>query len=240
MLALRRRTTPAPHVPRQLLAERFGAQAVTEGGTFARFFDARGVHRGARVHVRFEIANTRRDGLQPFTTVQVEDDLDVYVDQGSAHVVSSNIPFVPFPHAPLAGRALYGAPVSLLARMTGGATERRLATLQASSYLSELAVGAAAARLGCASRGVHLVVSGWPEDSAALGFLLDTVVDIAQDARSELATALPGRVPGARHPEMLALDRARAEARRMAKVVGVVTAAVLLAVSAAALLFSVA
>lgn len=235
------RPTPAPVAPSQLLAERFGAHAVTHGGTLASWFDARGVHRGARVHVRLEMANTRREGMKPFTTVEVEEDLDVYVEQGSAHVVSSNVPFLPFAQPALAGRALYGAPASLLARMTNGASADRLAALQASGrYVSEVGVGSAAKRVGCASRGVHLVVGGWPEDGAALAFLLDTVVGIAEDARCELAPALLGRVPGARHPEMLALDAARAEARRIAKLVGLVTAAVLAAASATALVLALA
>lgn len=207
MLALRPSQSPSVVVARTLMASVFGAEAVRAGGGLFTRLEARGSLHGLRVRAEFAMANTRRS-TEPFTTIDVEEELDVTVYKGgAAWPYESWEAHVPFNSTRLANVAAVGAPRALLTTIAQGAIADRLAA----SGISNLTVGSKALRDGCMTRGVRLVVEGWPMDEAALRFLIDTALAIALEARRAVADGAFSR--GGRHPEVVADEIARAASR---------------------------
>lgn len=208
MLALRPKQRPPLPVAQAFLASVFGVAAVKASGLLFPKIEARGTWRGRSVRVELEMSNTRRS-TEPFTTIEVEEDFDVAVyTGGAAWAYPSWEPFALFRAPRLARKAAVGAPRALLPSLIDGVIADRLAA----SGLCRLSIGSEARRDGCATRGVHLVVEGWPLDPTALHFLLDTVVGIATETRRELSGGVWAR--GGRHPEMVPYEIARQASRK--------------------------
>lgn len=234
MLALRRRERPSLPVAQEILASFFGSSVTPSGVLFPRI-EGRGAWRGARVRVDLETSNTRKS-TEPFTIVELEDDLDAIVYTGGAGwAYPAHEPHAAFTAPPLAGKAVVGVPRRLTETIARGPVADRLALASA----IRLTIGSEARRQGCATRGVRLVLPGWPMDRAALAFLLDTVLEIGAEARRELAAATLRGGHG-RHAEVVEYEQRRAKSRAQAlQIVGVVAAVVsVLTLLASAMLLS--
>lgn len=194
-----------------MLVAVFGPSAVQACGALGMSLEARGMYRGSPMRVHLEMAQTQRAGVQPFTTIEREDDLDVSVfSGGAAWPYPSHEPFVPFAPPGLADQAVAGAPRTLLVAIATGPIAEHLAA----GGIERLSLGFDAKRYGCRTRGVHLVVAGWPSCERSLVFLLDTVAELGDEARRALGHAGPaGYVSGGRHPEVVAYEVARAGSR---------------------------
>ncbi len=203
-LALRPRVAPSTAVAEQLLAAVFGPGAARPTGALGASREAAGHFRGAPVRVLFELTRTPRAGTQPFTPVDVEVDLDVAAFSGGAGApYPGHEAFVVFTPPELRSLAMAGAPRALLASVATGPAAPRLAM----TGVELVRIGADALRDGCRTRGARLVVGGWPGDERTLVFLLETALQLADDARRALREA-PGR-----HPEVVAYEAARARSR---------------------------
>lgn len=208
MVAIRPRQTPALPVAQSMLVALLGAHAVRASGTLFDRLEGRGVWRGLRVRVELAWHQTRKR-VAPYTTIDVEEDLDLTVfTGGSAWRYPSHEGAAAFAAPNLATMALAGAPRALLVRLASGPVSERLAA----SGLHRLTIGTDAKRIGCATRGVRLELEGWPMDEVSLRYLLDTVAEITAECRRELASA-GVLARGGRHPEVVVYERARAASR---------------------------
>lgn len=193
-----------------VLARVFGAHAVHTAGAILPSYEARGTFGGLRVRVELAWSNTRRS-TKRFTTIDIEEDLDVALYTGGAHWPYPEWEaFSVFTSERLAEKAAAGAPRALLSKITHGPIADRLAM----TGIVKLTAGSQAKREGCATRGVRLVVAEWPND-AGLRFLIDTALAIATEARREVAAGIGwrGAQSGGRHPEVVADEVARAASR---------------------------
>lgn len=228
MVALRPGAAPPLPDARRVLSEVFGPEIVEGGGAVYSYVAARGAYRGLPVVVRLETCQTERHGLQPFTKLELAVDLDVYVyTGGAAWPYPPYEAHVAFPHPRIANTAAVGAPRELLAAIAGGPIGARLGE----TGINRLSVGADATRDGSPTRGVLLVVEGWPFDAPTLTYLLDTVAAIGGEATRALdAARAGGRAIDGRHPEVVAYETERRRVRGKAKVIviGVVLGAVVL------------
>jgi len=202
MLAMRADQRPEPAVAHQMLTALFGPAGVKQGGAVFTEFEARGPVRGAPVRVVLTMSRTRT-GTQPFTTIEVEDELDVSVYSGGAGwPYPPWEPFSRFQGQRLVGTAMAGVPRALLTAITQGPIGERLSA----NGISRLTLGSDAKRVGCATQGVQWVIEGWPLDEATLRFVVDTAVELALAARHELARGC--------QPEVAAYRAAREVSRR--------------------------
>jgi len=191
----------------------FGSAAVS---SHPDRLEARGQWRGMRV--RMNVATDARDEhTAPFTTIDLEEDIDVAASttgEGASYVPHEMA--IAFAPPSLYTVALVGAPQTLLESIARGPIAHRLAV----NGLDHLSIGADAQREGCKTRGVRLVVEGWPTDEATLVRLLDSVVAIGAEAQADLAAR-----GASRHPEVVAYESARVASRTqqgLAIVAGVV------------------
>lgn len=165
-----------------MLASLFGASGVKTGGALFTEYEARGPLHGVPVRVVFEMSRART-GTAPFTTIEVEVDLDLCVYSGGAEwPYPSWEPFSLFQSQRLSGVAMVGAPRGVLLAITHGPISERLTA----TGISRLTLGSEATRAGCSTQGVQLVIEGWPLDEAALRFIAEAAVEIALTARREL------------------------------------------------------
>ncbi len=184
-----------------MLAALFGPAGVRQDGPVFSELEARGRIRGAPVRVVMTMSASRT-GTMPFTTLEVEDELDVSVYSGGATwPYPAWEPVSRFQGQRLAGTAMVGAPRALGAAIAQGP----IAACLSASGISRLTLGSDAKRDGCATPGVHWVIEGWPLDEPTLRALVDTAVELAVAARTELARGC--------QPEVAAYRAERAASR---------------------------